>query len=80
MAKFSSLSLGGRWDGVSTAGAGVHDWMRVPTPGLVGLSGAGGPRAGRRAPTDLVGPHITVGGPHTEQQAVDGTSPACAGA
>ena len=80
MAKFSPLPLGGQWDRVSTAGTGVHDWMQVPTPGLEGLLGAGGPRAGRRAPTDLVGPHITDVGLHTEHQAVDGTSPACSGA
>ncbi|CAI9164715.1 unnamed protein product [Rangifer tarandus platyrhynchus] len=72
--------LGGQGDGVCTTGAGVHDWMEVPTPGLEGLSGAGGHGAGRRAPTDLVGPHVRVVGLLMVHQAVDGTSPACAGA
>ena len=54
--------------------------MEVPTPGLEGLLGAGGHGAGRRAPTDLVGPHVRVVGPLMVHQAVDGTSPACAGA
>ena len=37
-----SRPLGGHWDGVSMAGAGVHDWMGVSTPELEGLWGAGG--------------------------------------
>lgn len=55
-----SRPLGGHWDGVSLAGAGVHDWMGVSTPGLEGLWGAGGHRTGRRAPSVQAGPHIMV--------------------
>ena len=53
------------------AGAGVHDWMGVSTPGLEGLWGAGGHGAGRRAPSIQTGPHVMVVGPHTVHQALD---------
>ena len=67
----TSRPLGGQWDGGSMARAGVHDWMGVSTLGLEGLWGAGGQRAGRRAPSIQAGPHIMVVGPHTVHQAID---------
>ena len=66
-----SRPLGGHWDGVSMAGAGVHNGMGVSTPGLEGLWGAEGHGAGRKAPSIQAGPHIMVVGPPTVHQAVD---------
>ena len=49
---------------------GVNE-MGMSMAGLEGLWWAGGHVAGRRAPTDLTGPHLLVIGPHRVHQAVD---------
>ena len=61
MAKFSPLPEGL---------LGVNE-MGMSMAGLEGLWWAGGHVAGRRAPTDLTGPHLLVIGPHRVHQAVD---------